>query len=329
MDGVGVTSSDLHHGADRIVHHIVDSKPVRTEMIREGVMTVKFAVETEQDGTFVVRFYPRVDTQVIAYEPDLVRRLKAAGLPAAHVVIDSRTGPSSPLPYMVYKMIPGTSLRRQLPLLEASARNKVARQVVDFLGKLHQLDVEGYGDLLSATAARFDSWLRFMDTSFAEGISAAQDHQSLPEALITGLKEIRQHLEFFNENEGGRSGLAWGDILTDNILVHDDGSLAGIVDFEGALAAESWLNLGYCYAACGPNGFFQDLKDAWSGSIAPVAFDRVELYAVLRGVRIAKFAQPPLPAGRPRAPLERTFPGFAIAVESLSSRLRGFGAAMG
>jgi aminoglycoside phosphotransferase (APT) family kinase protein len=327
MDVAGVTLSSLRRAADRIIRHIVGSKPVRVERILEGVMTVKFAVQTPQDGTFIVRFYPRADARVIAYEPDLVRRLKAAGLPVAHVVGDSRSGPSSPLPYMVYEMLSGTTLRRRLSLLEASARTKVARQVADFLGTLHQLDVEGYGDLLSATAARFDSWLGFMDTSFAEGISAAQSHQSLPEALITGLKEIRQHLELFDG--GGRCGLAWGDILTDNILVHEDGSLAGIVDFEGTLVAESWLNLGYCYAAYGPSGFFRDLKDAWPGSITPDTFDRVELYAVLRGVRIVKFAHQPLPAGHPREPLERTFPGFTIAVESLAGRLRGSGAAMG
>jgi aminoglycoside phosphotransferase (APT) family kinase protein len=325
MDAAGVALSSLRTAAARIIRHIIGSEPVRVEQIHEGVMTVKFVVQTPHDGTFVVRFYPRADARVIAYEPDLVRRLKAAGLPVAHVVGDSRTGPSSPLPYMVYEMLSGTTLRRQFPSLEMSARVKVARQVADFLETLQQMDTGGYGDLLSATAAQFDSWFRFMDTSFAEGISAARSHQSLPEESITGLEEIRQRLKLFGQPR--RCGLAWGDMLTDNILVHEDGSLAGIVDFEGTLAADSWLNLGYCYAAYGSSGFFRDLKDAWLRPITPDNLDRVQLYAVLRGVRIVKFAHQPLPAGHPREPLEKTFPGFGIAVESLAGRLRGSGAA--
>jgi hypothetical protein len=319
MNAEAVTMSTLAYAARRIVHSLLGCEPVQVERIRAGVMTFKFVVDTPRSGAFVVRFYPRINAGAVEYEPDLVRRLNAADLPVPRVVGDSRFGPSSPLSYMVYEMIPGVTLRRCLPSLEPLGRRRIARQVSEFLMALQDVNVEGYGDLLSATTARFNSLLGFIETSFAEGISTAQSHGSLPKELIADLEGIRGRLGLLDL--APPCGLAWGDMLTDNILVREEGSLAGFIDFEGTLAADPLLNLGYCYAAYGPSGFFKDLSDAWSGPLTAGHVDRVLLYAVLRGVRIAKFAHQPLPTGYQREPVEKAFPGFAMAVQSLMGRL--------
>jgi hypothetical protein len=105
--------------------------------------------------------------------------------------------------------------------------------------------------------------------------------------------------------------------LTDNLIVQPADSLVGVVDFEGVLSADALLGLGYCYAAYGPTGFFGDLAHAWATPLSDNETRRVEMYAVLRGVRLARFAHLPLPTGGPREPVEKRFPGFVMALRSL------------
>ena len=317
MTAVGEPSK-LDGKAAEIVGELTNASARACTPITLGVMNIKFKVETVEGAQFVVRFYPPVNAGAVDYEPDLVRRLYAAGLPVARVVGDSRSGPPSHLRYMVYEFIPGTPLSVSRDSLTPSALRRLAGQLADFLLALQRLTVHGHGDLITATVARFPSWSGFMKASFQEGIDAAERHGSLPLNLIRGMRIVRDSVDGIEPPV--QWGLGWGDILPTNVLTEPDGSLAGLVDFEGALAAEGALNLGYCQALNGD--LFLALTNAWSSVAGPEDKDRVDLYSALRGARISRFAHLPLPGGGHRTRVDQFLPGFAEATLRLASRLQ-------
>jgi aminoglycoside phosphotransferase (APT) family kinase protein len=286
-------------------------------------MNDKYLVESTGEMRYVVRFYSEASAAALSYEPDLVRKLREEGMPVARVIGDSRSGPAAPLPYMAYEYLPGDALRSRFSAASAPTRRRIAGQLAEFLFSLESLPVAGYGELVDFRTGRYDSWVEFMGTSLSEGIANAARHGSLPLEVIRQVDSIQAGLGYFDPPE--RATLAWGDILINNLLVGDDGSLAGVVDFEGTLAAEYALNLGYCRAAYGLSAqFSRYLKDASEDRLERDNADRLNLYTVLRGVRIARFAHLPLPTGRRRRrSVLALFPGVGPAARALAARVGG------
>jgi aminoglycoside phosphotransferase (APT) family kinase protein len=313
--------ADLSRVAAEVVRRFTAaSEPTRATRLRGGVMNDKYLVTSSDAERYVVRFYSKPNAAALFYEPDLVKALREEGLPVAKVVGDSRSGPGAPLPYMVYEYLPGRTLRSQLSAAAIPVRRRVACQLAEVLSSLGSLRVTGFGDLLDAQTGRYEDWAEFMEASLTDGISNAARHGSLPVDVIRHVDLIRAHLECFAPP--ARPQLAWGDILTNNVLV-DNGHLSGVVDFEGTLAADYALNLGYVRAAYGLSAQFgRYLFEASEAKLQPDDFDRVNLYAVLRGVRVAGFAHLPLPTGLRRRPVLSVFPGVRPAARILADRLK-------
>jgi aminoglycoside phosphotransferase (APT) family kinase protein len=121
---------------------------------------------------------------------------------------------------------------------------------------------------------------------------------------------------------GTPGGLAWGDVSPENILVDGDGDLAGLIDFEGVLSADARLTFGYAYARFHGSDFLTQLLET-SGRASDARWLRaVRFHAVLRGLRILRHADQPLPTGYPRMPVTEVLPGFAPALEALAREAR-------
>ena len=305
----------LARHAALILQQALGAAPVRIEKINAGVMTVKFAAQLPAGRRYVVRFYPPNRCETVRYEPDILRRCRDAGLPTPNVICDSRNGPETPLQYMVYAMIDGAPLSRSYSSLTAESRAEIARTIVTWLETLRQIHVTGYGDLVDGTAALYSSWQDFLHESFAQGIESARRHSLLEPETIDRLQATVPKIR--NAKLETPSVLTWGDITTENIIVDDDNRPVGLLDFEGALAGDYLLNLGYCLARFHQNPFFESLVRAWPVEPAAPQWFRIKLYAILRAMRIVKFAHQPLPTGHPRMPLERLLPGFAWALDNI------------
>lgn len=288
-------------------------------------MNDKYLVESTSATRYVVRFYSKANAAALSYEPDLVEKLRREGLPVARVIGDSRSGPDAPLPYMAYEYLPGSVLRSRLSTLSIPARRRVTHQLGEFLFSLGSLRVAGYGELVDSQTGRYDSWAGFIETSLSEGIANAARHGSLPSEVIRQVDSIQAGLKYFDPPE--RPTLAWGDILTNNLLIDDEGCLAGVVDFEGTLAAEHSLNLGYCRAAYGLSAQLSRYLMEGSEGKLELDLDRLNLYTVLRGVRVARFAHLPLPTGHRRRSVLALFPGVRPAAQALAARVGGRAAA--
>lgn len=313
----------LSNAAADVVRKLTAELPAHITRLRGGVMNDKYLVESTSATRYVVRFYSKASAAALRFEPDLVGKLRREGLPVARVIGDSRSGPNAPLPYMAYEYVPGSVLRSRFSSLSVPARRRVTGQLAEFLLSMGSLRVTGYGELVDAQTGYHDNWAEFIGTSLSEGISHAARHGSLPADLIQQVDSIQAGLKYFDPPE--RPTLAWGDILTNNLLIDDEEGLAGVVDFEGTLAAEYALNLGYCRAAYGLSAqLSRYLVEASEDKLERGDPDRLNLYTVLRGIRVARFAHLPLPAGhRRRRSVLALFPGVRPAARALSARVTG------
>lgn len=305
----------LEHSAAMLVTEIVNLPVHRVERLSMGVSTHTFSVLCSSGTKYVVRFYPPTRFRVVEYEPDLLRRCKQTGAKVPEVITDSRIGPVAELPYMVYKMIEGVPLSQRYGLVSPYRQEGIGRQLVESLKILHEIKFAGFGELIDSRRARWGSWKEFVGRSIAEGLMSVRQHRLLPSKMLDDLARVNEQLERFLVEVS--PGLIWGDIGMDNIILDDQDRLAGLIDFEGALSGENLVSLGYCKAKYGGDRFYETILRAWPEPLDENKRKRIELYAILRALRVAPFAHEALPTGYQRAPLATIFPNLQLALNLL------------
>ena len=315
MNNPTVLDTELEHSARRIVMELTGSRSCRAERIPRGVMTHKFAVRLPQGETFLVRFYPASRSLVVAYEPDLIRRCAETGAKVPRVLADSRTGPRARFAYMVYEMIEGTTLSERISKLSTSDLRRLSEDLMESLALIQRVEMTGWGEPVSGWEASSSSWHEFIKNSFLEGLETIRENQLLSNALLNDIAKVEDSMD---ELLVARSNnLTCGDLGLGNIVLDDRNRLMGLIDFEGALAGDPLLTLGYCYAASAEYPFFESLLAGWGQRFGEIDWVRISFYALLRALRVAKYAVGPLPTGHARAPLVTVFPGLRLAVANL------------
>lgn len=285
------------------------------EIVPRGVMNHKFRVALEGGEYFILRLYPPLRERVVEYEPDLLRRCNSAGLPVPDVLVDSRVGPEVGWAYTVYRWLPGVPLDERLPALGTDALTVIAHELLGFLHRLARLPVVGHGDLVSATAARFTTRRDFFQTVISEAEPGVTGSNWEPGAFTRLTRWLNEAALAVPE---GQPVLAWGDLSPENILLDPHDRIAGIIDFEGTMAGNFCLTLGYAYARLMDTRFFDALRRIWPGAGEPNIDRATEVYAVLRALRLARFANTPMPTGCARRPLGQVLPGFQHLLRKMS-----------
>lgn len=305
----------LQRDAERIVSD-VSGRGIRVaQAILRGLMTFKYLVETVDQERFIVRFYPPGRESVLNCEPDLLAHCRRAGVPVPVVVADARTGPKSTLAYVVYRLIEGTTLSEALPHLTTPQAQVLASQLATCLFELRQVELNGYGELITGDSAADQSWGAFVTRSFESGIESLEQSRLIDSS---SLLRLQQFVDTTRDVDWQSSQLVWGDISFANIIVDSSGHLAGLIDFESSLSGDPLATLGYCFACHGDHPFWETLVDRWPETFDDAARERILLYALLRGLRLAPYLDRPLPTGRPRDPLFEIFPGVELAINRLT-----------
>lgn len=311
-----VDGSQLAREASVIVQDTVGCGVETVTPISRGMMTHKFIVHSA--GTdYIVRFYPADRHFVVDYEPDTVRRCRACGLPVPEVLVDSRTGPAASLGYLMYPMIRGVSLAERLTTSAPVSQTGCYSRLVDCLRQMQEIRFQGAGEIISSRSAPAQSWSDFVRQAYSEGLEAVTKHQLLDLPTVQSLNNIAHFSEHISG--GTTSDFIWGDPTAQNILVTDQGDLAGLIDFESVLAGDPLATLGNLYAAHADEDFFQTIITLWPQPLGGPPWRRILFYAILRTMRLAKFAHLPLPTGKPRAPLAEIFPNFRRALREFQS----------
>ena len=305
----------LAYSARRLVRSVTGHPVTRIKKLPHGMSTFKFSVRSTSGASFIVRFYPRCRSRVVEYEPDLLRRASEAGAKVPEVVADSRTGPEAELGYMIYVMIPGVALSQRYAHLTPRRQEKIAAQIVQSMLSLEQVKMAGYGELVDGCRASCTSWPEFVQTTFAEGLRAVRKNRLLPGEAIRDLEWIAAASKGWLTRVPPK--LVWADVSLGNVIVNDKDEFGGLIDFEGALSADRLLSLGYCRARYDEGRFYKTLVQAWPEPLGENRRRRVELYAILRALRLAPFAHEPLPTGHRRDALGSIFPGMGRAMRYL------------
>lgn len=306
-DGLALAASD-------VVKRLLGSNVRSSERVHRGMMTFKCRVQTVLGEDVMVRFYPKGRSAVVNQEPDLLSRCRVLGIPAPETIADSRTGPPAPLDYMVYFRIEGHTLSDSLPTLNEIQRKKLAKDLVFHVGQMQKVIFEGSGELSSGRRAEAKSWTSFVQRSMRSGLNAIRENYLLEVSQINALERVLcagpPDLVQVTDR------LVWGDINFDNVLVSTLGAVVGFIDFEGCLSGDPLATIGYCQAIHGDNVFFQTVLEAFPETRSKRA-SWLAWYALLRALRLARYAHLPLPTGRPRDPLKSIFPGMIAAIALL------------
>ena len=310
-------SDDIRIGAAAdVVSGLTGAHVVSSEEIRRGYMNFKCRVRTEAGDDVMVRFYPRARSALVNFEPDLVARCHRAGIPVAQCIGDSRTGPPAPFAYMAYRRIEGETLTDRMSSLGSSQAHSLAKELVHCLHGLGAVEFDGVGDLMSGTTANAASWETFVEDAMSLGLDSVHRHRLLAPQILSDLEQVVRRGPP-PERQQSAARMVWGDINFENILVASDGTLAGLIDFEGSLSGDPMATLGYALAAQGPSSFLGNVIATWPGFDAACDHAVVAWYGLLRAMRLAPYAHLPLPTGLPRDPLVKIFPGLTSAIETL------------
>jgi aminoglycoside phosphotransferase (APT) family kinase protein len=167
-------------------------------------------------------------------------------------------------------------------------------------------------------AARDSSWEDFVDESMRVGLDAIRRHTLLDEELADNIAIVVERRA--GRRDHAQHRLVWGDINFGNVLVAANDSVSGLIDFEGCLSGDPLATLGYGFAVHGTQPFYALVLQAWPQLLTQADQDTIARYALLRALRLARYAHLPLPTGRPRDRLLEIFPGVVPALKRLTRR---------
>ena len=287
-------------------------------------MAVKYVVEMAGGQRFIARFYPPGREHVANYEPQILLRAHATGVKVPRVRAHSGPGAVSPMAYMFYEWVPGISMDQRSAALSIGQTEFISDQICEELLRLTTLSVTGFGGMIDGDRAQFESW-RSMFQNALDEFERIEGYRTDVD-FASAARAIGRSLAAFDSRAAPQ--LCWGDISPDNVILGDDDRLSGLIDFEGVLAAEPCLNLGYAQARYAGTAF----GDALARSYVKIFGDddeRSTIYIVLRALRIWPYRVHPLPTGHARQPLAEFLPGLAPAISSIEARLGPEGARRG
>ena len=128
--------NNLKDDASLLAERIFGTKPTEVKRIMQGIMTFKYSVLFSDFDQYIIRFYPTERSNVVKYEPDVIKECSTKGIPVPQVIADSRSGPNAPLNYVIYKMIKGTVMSDLFPHLSTEDYKLIAKQLVKYIHNL-------------------------------------------------------------------------------------------------------------------------------------------------------------------------------------------------
>jgi aminoglycoside phosphotransferase (APT) family kinase protein len=190
-----------------------------------------YDVTTTDNHQLIVRI-SRKENHRFQAERWALNAARRAGVPTPHVLlIEQAEYDGIPIMFCIEEKVPGKPLDVLLKEEITSDINKAIDQIGDVLGKLHSVQVDGFGYLQPDAKGQ--------QTSFAEIMLMANERQtelyeaakkwSVPTKNITaGLELLNNHGELYQFNT---PALVHGDFGPQHIFVEDD-HISGVIDMQ-------------------------------------------------------------------------------------------------
>lgn len=211
--------------------------PVSIEQDAEGWVNPCFFVDET-----VVRFnardpeQPKHERERRAYE-----LARGAGLPVPEVLGLDGSCEASPFSALVTERLPGRSLEAGWDAVPAGRRDALAEETGRALASLGTIELEDFGELPDVEGPRESRWRDCVTRMFEENLLLAEQEAVFDEGE-------RERYRTLLERESGlldaitSPRLVHRDFHYSNLL-HDDGRLSAVLDFEWSMAGDPEADL--------------------------------------------------------------------------------------
>jgi aminoglycoside phosphotransferase (APT) family kinase protein len=305
--------------AEAVVAQIAPHSRPHITRLAGGIMNFMFLARDTKRGKYVVRVYPLHRSKNRRFEPGVIRRLRSAGCAVPEVLDSFERSAARPRACFVYRYIEGTPLISRQSTMSSRGLKYLAREVVEQLLQFKGVAVHKFGNLVDADTAAEMHASEFIEGSLTSCVEACTNTGVLDDLTLSRLSKLASTAGRLWEKFDG--ALGWGDLSASNIIVSDSNRLAGLVDFEGTFALHLALSAGYLYAMQPHNPLFAAILDEFQSADNALDADTVRFFAVLRAVRMARYAGRELPTGIAQGRIFEVLPGAAIALNELAGKL--------
>lgn len=269
-------------------------RPLSLEYIDTGVMTDKYWFES--DGVkYIVRCFPPdrewlAETEFRYLQLFQQKSIKAPS-PACFSVENG---------ILVYEMLEGEALGTRFADMSNLEQDTLCLEIKENYKLISAISCDGFGAMLGYKVFSNSSWKDFLDESIGRAIESYNDSTDLDSGkILNGLRKYSDTITCYT------SKLVWSDLSADNIIVGEDGHLAGFIDFEGLMGGDPMLGLGYFIAHEHDCLMIRKLCDAFEVSLPSVLLD---FYSIIRLLRLIPYLSNKLPNGTERDDISSYLP---------------------
>jgi aminoglycoside phosphotransferase (APT) family kinase protein len=220
------------------------------ERIGDGWVNLCYATDE-----VVVRFNAR-DPQLPKFrrEAHVYRALAGGDLPVPEVLWHAEDPDGLDYPILVCQRLPGRNLEADWPDLAGDQRRELARKAGRLLARLHEVEVEEFGDLFGP---RFDDWSDYLKLRYVRFIGQCQDLDIFSDREEARFERaVNSAIDALPTVDSPR--LVHNDYHLGNLL-YQDGELTGLIDFEWAFCGDpTWDLTGW-----------PTMDDSWPDSAEP------------------------------------------------------------
>ena len=193
------------------------------------------------DGV-VVRFNARDPHEPKhARERAALELAREAGLPAPAVVALDDSLEAAPFSALITERLPGRSLELSWSEVPESRRDELAEETGRLLARLHEIELERFGELPGVDGPREETWRACVARHFDVTLSEALEAGAFDEAECARFQALFER-EAPNLDAIAGARLVHRDFHYSNLL-HEGGRLTGVLDFEWALAGDPEADL--------------------------------------------------------------------------------------
>lgn len=264
--------------------------------INRGVMNFKFHFSSNSRD-YILRCYPKGREHLAELEFKYLSLFISKGIKAPVVKYFSSEYPG----YIIYEKIKGLCLSEVFKNLTLSSQIKLCDEIIENYIKISSIKTSGCGVMSNYDSFIYDSWKDFLLHEIDKSLLYLNDIKSEFNTAI-----LRIYLEqFISKYLIEKKFLVWSDFHSDNIIVSNEGKLAGFIDFEGLIGGDPLLGLGYLQAKEFNSDFFKQIYLSYNIS----AYKKIiDFYSIVRYLRLVVYEKFNLPNGSLRTPIKNFLP---------------------
>lgn len=264
--------------------------------INRGVMNFKFHFSSDCRD-YILRCYPKGREHLAELEFKYLNLFISKGIKAPIVRFYSSEYPG----YIIYEKIKGVCLSDAFESLSPSSQINLCNEITENYKEISYIKTSGCGVMLNYDSFIFDNWKDFLLYEIDKSLRYLDNIKS--EFNITVLKKYLE--QFISKYLVEKKFLVWSDFHPDNIIVSNEGKLAGFIDFEGLIGGDPLLGLGYLQAKEYNSVFFKLIYSSYNISSCK---EIIDFYSIVRYLRLVIYERLNLPNGTIRTPVKKFLP---------------------